>query len=77
MASTDSDARDSAIGEDEDCSDGVDVLLDLSLNILRVLRILLRTAGVGKTRCVNDANLWKRLCTLITSTKYRYLPLCH
>lgn len=36
MASTESDVRDSAIGKEEDRSDGVDVLINLTRNTLRV-----------------------------------------
>ena len=64
MASSDSYARDSPIDEDENGVNGVDVLLDLSRNALLVKSILLRTASVGKTRRVEDANLGQRLCTL-------------
>jgi hypothetical protein len=44
---TDSDARDSAISEDENGSDGVDVLIDLIRNALLVELILLNAAGVS------------------------------
>ena len=40
-------ARDGAIGKDENCSDGIDVLLDLSCNSLRLECALLRIASVG------------------------------
>jgi len=43
-------------------SDGVDILLVLSRNTLHLTRILLETASV------EDANLGKRLCALITFT---------
>ena len=46
------DARDGAIGEDNDRCDGVDVLLDLSGNTLLVELVLLDSAGVGQPRCV-------------------------
>jgi len=55
--------RDSAIDEEENGSDGVDMLLDLSCNTLLVelILILLKTASVGQARCVEDANLGRRL----------------
>ena len=43
---------DSAIGEDENGSDGVDMLLDLRCNTLLVELILPKTASVGQARCV-------------------------
>jgi hypothetical protein len=43
----DSDARESAIGEDESGSDGVDVLLGLVHNTLLVELVLLTTTGVS------------------------------
>ena len=55
--STDADARDSAIGENKDSSDGVDNLLDLFHNALFVEFVLLNTAGVAQPRCVEDGNL--------------------
>jgi len=56
----DTDARDSAIGEDKNGSDGVDVLLDLSLNILLVELVLLKISSVGEARRVKDAYLGRR-----------------
>jgi len=56
MASADSGTRDSAIGEDENGSDRVDMLLNLSGDTLLVQLVLLRTASVGKPRRVDDAN---------------------
>ena len=44
------------------------MLLDLSRNTLMVKGILLKIASVGKTRCIKDANLGKRLCMLTTVT---------
>ena len=76
MASSDSNARDSPIDEDENGINGVDVLLDLSRNALLVKGILLRTASVGKTRRVEDANLGKRLRMLTDVYKYWHLPRC-
>jgi len=54
---SDSNARDSAIGEDENGSDGVGMLLNLSRNALLMEFILLSTASVGQPRCVEDTNL--------------------
>ena len=56
MSSPDSDAWDGPI-DDDDGRNGVNVVLDLSRNTLLVKGILLRIAGVGKTRRINDANL--------------------
>jgi len=42
-----SDARDSATGEDKNCSERVDVILDLNGNTLLMELVLLDTAGVG------------------------------
>jgi hypothetical protein len=57
----DSDAGDGAIGEDQNGSDRVDVLLDLSRNAPLVELVLLETASVGQPRRVENANLRKRL----------------
>jgi hypothetical protein len=72
IVGADSDARDGAIGEDENGSDGVDVLLDLSRNALLVELVLLKTASVGQPRRVEDANLGKRLRIL---TMFKNLAL--
>jgi len=42
-----SDARNSAIGKDKNCSDGLDMLLDFSCNTPLVELVLLNTASVG------------------------------
>ena len=47
IVGADSEARDSAISEDENSSDGVDVILDLSRNIPLVELVLLQTVSVG------------------------------
>ena len=65
---------DSAIDEDENGSDGVDMLLDLVCNPLLVEPILLKTASVGQARCVEDANLGKRLGLL---TAFRHAGTYH
>jgi hypothetical protein len=56
-----SDTWDCAICEDENSSNGVEVLLNLSSNALLVVFILLNTASVGQPRRVEDSNLGKRL----------------
>jgi len=70
----DSDSRDSTIGEDENCSERLDVLLDLSRNATLVELVLLNTASVGQPGCVEDADLGKRLPLL--NKNYWGLPLC-
>ena len=52
-----SEARDGAISEDENSSDGVDVVFDLSGNAPLVEPVLLNTPCVGQARCVEDADL--------------------
>jgi hypothetical protein len=47
IVGTDGDARDSPIGEDEDSSDGIDMLLNLHCNTLLVELVMLNTTGVG------------------------------
>ena len=47
IVGADSEARDGAISEDENSSDGVDVILDLSRNIPLVEFVLLQTVSVG------------------------------
>jgi len=71
----DSDSRDSTIGEDKNCSERLDVLLDLSRNATLVELVLLNTASVGQSGCVEDADLGKRLPLL--NKNYWGLPLCH
>jgi hypothetical protein len=51
--------RDCAIGEDENSSDGIDMVPDLSCNSLLVEFVMLNTAGVDQTRSV-DPNLGGR-----------------
>lgn len=74
MASPDSYARDGAIDKDENGSNGIDMLLDLSRNTLLVKGILMRTSSVGKTRRVEDADLGKRLLHANDVHKHRRLP---
>ena len=64
IVSANGDARDGAIGEDENGSDGVDMLLDQGRNALLMELILLKAAGVRQPRSVKDANLGKMLLLL-------------
>ena len=61
-----SNARNSAISKDQNGSDGVNVLLDLSDNLFLVELVLLNTSSVGQPRGVEDANLGTRLCIFTT-----------
>ncbi len=67
MVGGDSEAGDGAISEDENGSDGVDVMLDLSYDTFLLELVLPKTASVSQPRRVEDADLWKRLCELTTS----------
>jgi len=62
------DAWNGAISEDKNCSDGIDMFLDLSRNTLLVKLVLLDTTSVCQPRCVEDADLRKRLCILVMFT---------
>jgi len=62
----DSNTREGTIGEDENGSEGTDVLLDLSHNTLLVELVLLNTASVDQSRGVEDANLGWALLVLTT-----------
>jgi len=75
MLGTDGDARDGAIREDKNGSDGVDVLLDLTGKALLVGLFLPRTARVGKPWCVEDADLRDRLCILFDVRICQHSPL--
>ncbi len=77
MASPDSYARDGPIDKDENGSNGIDVLLDLSRNILLVKGVLLRTASVDETRRVEDSNLGKRLLHAHDVHKRKHSPRRH
>jgi len=68
IVGTDSHAWDSAIGKDDNRSDGVDVHIDLSRDTLFVELVLLDATGVGQARRVEDADLGKRLRLLTTFT---------
>jgi hypothetical protein len=57
----DSDTRDGTVGEDENGSDGVDESSDLGFYPLPVGLVLLGIAGLGEPRCIEDANLEKKL----------------
>lgn len=77
---TNSDPWDGAIGEDEDGSDRVGVLLDLSSNAFLGGLVLRNTASIDEPRCVKDANLRKRLSLLATFTNagtYHYAIIAH
>ena len=65
---TNSDPWGGDIGEDENGSDGVYVFLDLTGNGFLRGFVLQNTAGIGEPRCVDDANLRKRLSLLTTFT---------
>ena len=56
-------ARNGAIGEDENGSDGVDMVLDLRFKTLLVEFILLDSASVDQRRGVEDANLGRKMLT--------------
>jgi len=73
-----SNARDSAIGEDENGSNGVDVLRYQIRDTLLVELIVLNTASIGQSRCIEDANLTKMLrirTTVINTSTYHYSVL--
>jgi hypothetical protein len=57
VVGAESDARYGAISENQDCGDGVDVMLDVGRNTPLVELVLLNTPSVGEARCVNDAEL--------------------
>ena len=67
MLGGDSEAGDCAISEDEDGSDGVDVLLDLCCNTFLLELVLPNITSVSQTRRVEDADLRKRLRVFTTS----------
>ena len=64
---------DGAIGEKENGSDRVYLLLNLGRNTFLVRLVLL---SVGEARSIEDANLWKRSYILATSKKRQHLPPC-
>ena len=73
-----SNARDGAIGEDENGSNRVDMLLDLIRDTLLVEFVVLDTASIGQPRCIKNANLGKRLHILtafINASTYHYAIL--
>ena len=67
MLGGDSEAGDGAISEDEDGSDGVDVLLDLCCNTFLLELVLPNITSVSQTRRVEDTDLRKRLRVFTTS----------
>ena len=77
---TNSDAWDGAIGEDENGSDRVGMLLDLSSNALLGGLVLRNTASIGEPGRVKDANLRKWLPLLTTFTNagtHHYAVIAH
>ena len=77
-ASADSDTGDVAIGEYEDGSGGVDVLLDLGLDTFCLEPVFQKPGSVGEPRRVDDADLGRRLRTLVMLTMastYHYTVL--
>jgi len=70
-----SNARDGTIGENYNSFNRFGVLLHLCGNILHVECVLLTISSIGEPRCVEDANLGKRLCIISTFIKIRNLPL--
>ena len=70
--------RDGAIGKDENGSGGIDMALDLSCNALPLECVLLKMAGVGEPRCVENANLGKMISlqtTFATPDTHHYSVL--
>ena len=72
--------RDGAISDDENSSDGINVVLDLSGDTPLVEAVLLDTPSVGQARCVQDANLGGRshisACSK-TARTYHYAVVTH
>ena len=61
MVGADTDAREGTIRENENGSEGTDMLLELFFNTSPVELVLLKAASVGQPRRVEDANLRRRL----------------
>ena len=74
MVGADSGAGDSAIGEDENGSDTVNVVLDLCCNTFLVELVLPKVASVSQPGRVEDADLRKGLRVLTT---FRYAGTYH
>jgi len=72
-----SNARDGTIGENDNSVKRVGVLLHLRGDILHVESVLLAISSVDQPRCVEDANLRKRLYILSIFMNARNLPLRH
>ena len=68
IVSADRDTWNGAIGKDEDCTDGIHMLLDLGRNTLLVELVLLKATSIGQPRRVKDANLGKRLAIITMPT---------
>ena len=60
VAYADGTARDGTVGEDENSSGGVDMVLDLSCNALLVELVMLNTVSVDQPGGVEDANLGRK-----------------
>jgi len=60
-------SRDSAIGEDKNGSDVIEVFLNFSGNTLPVDPGSLKTSSIDQPRSVEDVDLVMRLCLLTTS----------
>ena len=74
MVGTDSDAGDGAIGEDENRSDAVNVVPDLSCNTFLTKLVSPNITSISQPRCVEDADLRKGLRVLTT---FRYVGTYH
>jgi len=61
MVGAGSDVRDGAIGDDENCSDRINVLLELRRNPLLAEVVVLKVASGGQSRRVENADLGERL----------------
>ena len=74
MVGADSDAGDGAIGEDENRSDAVNVVPDLSCNTFLAKLVSPNITSVSQPRCVDDADLRKGLRVLTT---FKYVRTYH
>ena len=63
--------RDSAIDEDDNGSNVIEVFLNFSGNTLPVDPGSLKTSSIDQPRGVEDVNLTKRLCLLTTLKKLK------
>jgi len=74
VINADGTARDGAIDEDENDSDGVGVLPYQIRDTLLVELVMLNTASIGQPRCIEDANLGEVLHTHHVH-EHQHLPL--